>query len=271
MRNLIEGDMKEAHDRTAEQDVETEDFVRFVEYAYRGDYTAPSWILEEQSAQHEVHVADVAQSLNEDDQPVPNVADTEAEPVEVVEDVTEAPADDVWGDWSSALKKDKKKKKKTKSKASIFRVENFNKRDYLQDGDAQAVAIASGFTPLPNTAPEQSFMPVFLAYVHLYSFAEMRLIHGLKALTLHKLHCTLRDFTLYSKRVGDIVELARRTYENTPNRTADGTVDKLRVMVVDYIVCESAKIGESKEFRELLEEGGEFVSDFWDVVSSRII
>jgi hypothetical protein len=81
----------------------------------------------------------------------------------------------------------------------------------------------------------------------------------------------LRDFTLYPKRVGDIVELARHVYENTPSRTAEGAMDKMRVLVVDYIACESAEMGRSEEFKELLEEGGEFVSDFWGVVSSRII
>ncbi|KAF2445156.1 hypothetical protein P171DRAFT_514295 [Karstenula rhodostoma CBS 690.94] len=265
MRNLIEGGMKEAHDRTAEQDVELEDFVRFVEYAYRGDYTAPSWVIEVSSAQHEVRVADATQSPNEDDLLAPNVSEPAAEDENAPVTINDS-FNSIWG---SSAKTDKKKKK-VKSKIAVFRTENFNKRNYLPDGDP-GEAIAARCAPLPNSAPEENFTPVFLAYARLYSFAEMRLIHQLKALTLYKLHYVLGNFTLYPKRIRDVVELARHTYENTPARTADGTVDELRKLVVDYVACESAEIGKSKEFKELLEEGGEFVSDFWDVVSKHVI
>jgi hypothetical protein len=40
--------MVEATTRSAElQDVEPGDFVRFLEYAYRGDYTVPAWTVDE--------------------------------------------------------------------------------------------------------------------------------------------------------------------------------------------------------------------------------
>ncbi|KAK7192692.1 hypothetical protein DPSP01_006880 [Paraphaeosphaeria sporulosa] len=265
MKNLIEGDMKEAHDRTAKQDVELEEFLRFVEYAYRGDFTAPSYILEERSAQAEVLVADVAQSP-----PAEVIPPAPTPPIwgqAVVEAADDAPvaADGGWGDWGVSTKK-KKKEKKVKSKVDLFRTEEFNKRYYLLDAGPQM-----GFAPASNSAPEENFTPVFLAYARLYCFAEMRLIHGLKASTLHKLHFALSSFTLYPERIGDVVELARYTYENTPNRRADGTVDELRNLVVDYVACESAEIGKSNAFKELLEEGGEFVSDLWNVVSKHVI
>ncbi|OAL06185.1 hypothetical protein IQ06DRAFT_343418 [Phaeosphaeriaceae sp. SRC1lsM3a] len=47
-RALVQGGMSESETRSAElQDVEPDDFVRFLEYAYRRDYTVPAWVLEE--------------------------------------------------------------------------------------------------------------------------------------------------------------------------------------------------------------------------------
>jgi hypothetical protein len=44
----VNGGLKEAETRTAElKDVEPEDFARFLEYAYRRDYTVPYWVLDE--------------------------------------------------------------------------------------------------------------------------------------------------------------------------------------------------------------------------------
>jgi hypothetical protein len=64
--------------------------------------------------------------------------------------------------------------------------------------------------------------------------------------------------------VGDVIKLARHTYnsDHTPDRETDGTIDKLRSLVVEYIVCEIDTIGNCSEFVELLEDGGKFVSDF---------
>lgn len=47
MDRLINGQMKEANDKRAEiPDISVEDFTRFCEYAYRGDYAAPSYIVD---------------------------------------------------------------------------------------------------------------------------------------------------------------------------------------------------------------------------------
>jgi hypothetical protein len=94
----------------------------------------------------------------------------------------------------------------------------------------------------------------------------MRLIYPLKSLALHKLHKTLMDFELYHQRVSDIVELARYAYENGPDRSEAGTLNDLRQLVVEYVVCEIDTIGRHNRFKALLEDGGEFVGDFWRIV-----
>ncbi|KAJ5052612.1 hypothetical protein J3E72DRAFT_365024 [Bipolaris maydis] len=110
------------------------------------------------------------------------------------------------------------------------------------------------------------------AHARLYCFAHLRLIMPLKALTLHKMHKTLMNFKLYTKRVGDIIELARYAYSNPdlPDRSDDGTIDELRKLVVEYIVCEIDIIGKCDEFVKYMEEGGEFVGDFWRMVKDYV-
>lgn len=47
-RALVEGGLNESETRSAEpRDIEPDDFVRFLEYAYRRDYTVPAWVLDE--------------------------------------------------------------------------------------------------------------------------------------------------------------------------------------------------------------------------------
>jgi hypothetical protein len=70
---------------------------------------------------------------------------------------------------------------------------------------------------------------------------------------------------LYAKRVRDIIKLTRYAYSNPdlPDRIEDGTLDGPRKLVVEYIVCEIGTIGKCDEFVKYIEEGGEFVGDFW--------
>ncbi|KAF2795704.1 hypothetical protein K505DRAFT_239358, partial [Melanomma pulvis-pyrius CBS 109.77] len=115
-----------------------------------------------------------------------------------------------------------------------------------------------------NTTADQVFTPGFLAYARLYVFTKMQMMGQLKALTLHKLHRTLLGFQLYSNHMGDVIEIAWYAYDSdhTTDRAATSTIDELRKLVVEYTACE---IGTFKEcsFMELLEDGGEFVRDFW--------
>lgn len=258
--------MKEARDRCAEQEMETADFVRFVEYAYRGDFTAPSPIFEPVNVKLEEEHGVADQLPPGVEAPAPSEVHSWSEAVPDIAEETAAQVAEEDGGWGAFVAK----KKKGKSKTSLFRKQIFDSHDYSGEGDFRT-SITGGFTPGSNSAPELNFTPVFLAYARLYGFSEMRLIHELKALTLHKLHCTLKNFTLFPARISDVIELVRCAYENTPNRRADGSVDELRALVVEYLVCKHQKIGKSIEFKGLLEEGGEFVSDFWDVLSKHII
>lgn len=139
----------------------------------------------------------------------------------------------------------------------------FNSRNHT-DNDGPRTLILQHFEPKPNNAVNQNFTPVFLAHARLYCFAHLHLIEPLKALTLDKLHKTLMSSKLYTKRIGNIVELARYAYSNPDllDRSNDGTTNELRQLIVGYIVCE---IERHNEFVDYMEEGGEFMGDSWRI------
>jgi hypothetical protein len=272
---LINGGMDEAQKRCATfKDVRVDDFVRFCEFAYRGDYTVPAW------------------------EPDPlGPLDPPAEPDDPQEVLSKkgrekrkkmrAPPQT----WSVLLSASRQASYRDTSignefaphdptyyevaqvvdctgmpmRTSSTQLQNqFNNRNYPLH-DCSRDGIFMGFQPVTNNTAEQCFTPVFLAYARLYNFAHLRLVTSLKTLTLSKLHQTLLCFKLYRDRIGDVIVLARYAYSDLdlPNRGDDGTLDELRMLVVEYIVCALDIIGEHDEFIKLMEEGGEFVGDFW--------
>ncbi|KAH7078488.1 hypothetical protein FB567DRAFT_136836 [Paraphoma chrysanthemicola] len=256
--------MSEAESKSAELvDIEPDDFVRFLEYAYCGDYTIPLWTLDEGT-----HVAsDVEESptMEEDPSSQPPDAELVDNPMEVPEPEPEpvaVPEEDLtgWARLPTRKKLSPRQKRKMEFRSS------FQQRSYLT-GVMPHHTILEGYKPKANTAANQDFTPVFLAHAHLYSFADMRLIQPLKDLALYKLHRTLLEFQLYHQRVGDVVELARYAYDHGPSRSDSGVLDGLRQLVVEYMACEVDIIGKHLEFHILLEAGGEFVSDFWRIVA----
>jgi hypothetical protein len=175
----------------------------------------------------------------------------------------DAPGEDQWN--ISAKDRIKKKKKLKPTLRS-----RFEKRDYLSKGDPKADMLKN-FEPRSNSSPRQNFTPIFLAHARLYTFADMRLVQPLRALALHKLHKTLMDFQLYNQRVGDVLELAKYAYDHGPDRSSEGVIDDLRKLVVGYVACELDIIGKHKEFKQLIEEGGQFVGDFWEIVQTNLV
>jgi hypothetical protein len=253
--------LSESKTRSAElPDIEPEDFVRFLEYAYRANYTVPSWTQDESVkavSEIEEHEPPPIELVNEEPLPPPELPHDE-----VPQWSFEAPAMHESSSYPANLKK---KKKGPRSTGAILR-SSFQRRTYLWEQAPDAILRAS-YEPKPNTDATQDFTPVFLAHARLYTFANMRLVDSLKDLTLDKLHKSLVGFQLYPERVRDVVELVRYAYDNGPDRTEHGVLNDLRHLVVEYVACEVEIVGTDKEFKALLEEGGEFVGDFWGLVS----
>lgn len=288
---LVSGDMMEAKTRRAELlDVKPEDFVRFLEYAYRRDYTVPPCTEDEGTFARptEPEMNEAIPAVEEPAAEEPAMEETPAESApgwdefEVDEPAVEQTAEEepaaepepepscrrTYGAYSRDFGVAGSKTKKVTQRLALR--PRFQRHTYLSTGDPKA-NILNGFEPQSNSCSQQNFTQVFLAHARLYTFADMRLVHPLRALALHKIHKTLMDFQLYYGRVGDVIELARYAYENGSDRTTEGIIDDLRKLVVEYIACEVDIIGKSKEFARLLEEGGEFVSDFWKIVQKDIL
>ncbi|KAH3972467.1 hypothetical protein HBH70_002500 [Parastagonospora nodorum] len=262
-RALLTGGLAEANQGSAEiLDVEPDDFVRFLEYAYRGDYTVPPWTIDESA----LATSDVDAPEEEPVPDAPTSPTPDDESGSVFAESTDGwepsvPADHV-------LPVEKAKQKKERDMLTLR--STFQERSYVTDGAPNA-QISESFRPKPNSAVDQDFTTVFLAHTRLYMFAEMRLIYPLRSLTLQKLHKSLIGFQLYNQRVGDVVKLARWAYEHGTDRSKGGAVNELRQLVVEYMACEVDIIGKHKDFKLLLEDGGEFVTDFWGVVSKYLL
>ena len=259
---LVNNGMAQSQTGTVEYpDMDPGDFARFVEFAYRQDYTVPSWIQEDEPLKTSMGRLE-KDDLVPDSPPPPCELDPEPEqwPEPAAEEVVpvEEAVPQGWG----LLAMGTKKKKLKKLKANFnFRAE-FDERSYLTQSEPKTLLLAE-FETRANTSPDQDFTPVFLAHARLYTFACMRLIDPLKRLTLHKLYKTLLGFSLYKRRMGDVVELAKYAYQQGEDRKDDGTIDPLRNLVVDFLVREISTVGSRKAFESLLCEGGEFVVDFW--------
>ncbi|KAJ5938127.1 hypothetical protein N7454_004469 [Penicillium verhagenii] len=121
------------------------------------------------------------------------------------------------------------------------------------------------FTPPQNTGSWEDFTPVFLEQARLYVLADKYGIDSLCELVLSKLHRTLETFKLYDTGVSGVIELVRFVYMNT-RPTYGKKIDAMRNFVMRYVVSVLGQIGENVYFRELLEEGGPFVHDFWQII-----
>lgn len=262
---LINDGMEESEKRCAQiKDVRVDDFIRFCEYAYRGDYTVPPWKDIPIPTSEELQQNDNSGGWP-DGWPSSQMTgkrkkakkglivrrlpagELEYPPEESLETPPEPPPPpEVWPISRTQLRTE------------------FSNRIFLSDSYPRA-EILQHFEPGSNSTMYQDFTPVLLAHARLYSFAHVRLITPLKALTLGKLHKTLLNFKMYAERVGDVIELARYAYSSSdlPDRSDDGTIDDLRKLVLDYIVCEIDTIGKYDGFVKYMEEGGEFVGDFW--------
>lgn len=91
--------------------------------------------------------------------------------------------------------------------------------------------ITSEFSPQKNKEGCEGYTEVFLCHAKLYVMADIYDIPALKQLTLHRLHATLKEFTLYPSRMNDIATLAKYVFENTVPE------DKIRDMMTLYYAC----------------------------------
>lgn len=132
---------------------------------------------------------------------------------------------------------------------------------------AQDDSLDRTFMPPVNSGPWEDFTPVFLEQVSLYVLADKYCIDSLRHLVIRKLHQTLESFKLYDSGVSSIIEFVRFVYANTPPSYSNQR-DALRNLAARYVASLLGQIGDNEHFQNLLEEGGPFVSDLWQIIWS---
>jgi hypothetical protein len=248
--------MVEAHDGLAVlDDVETDTFVGFCEFAYTGDYRlrmmerepeiatdGPAPIQREET--HEAAAPDWEAPATE-----------EAPPLEWEEQSTlavEVVQEQYWG---YIGRKQKKKETQTTQTERIWN--DFLNLTYEDPprlvSDEQATLVNGDNTSVPKTTIS------FLYHAKIYVFAEKYLIDNLRMLCLRKLHANLRDFDLTLQTSGLILEVLKFAYAQTERK--ESRDDELRMLIVHYAACKGEILKENPNLRSLLEADGEMASD----------
>lgn len=122
----------------------------------------------------------------------------------------------------------------------------------------------SVFSPRKNTEGCEDYTAVFLCHAKLYVVADTYDIPSLKQLCLHRLHATLKQFTLYPSRFNDIATLAKYVFENTVPE------DKIRDMITLYYACIFEDARKQDGLKSLIEEIPDFAFGLIDKMSDRL-
>ena len=254
---MMNGSMTEAQEGFATlEDVDEGTFVRFIEWAHKGYYTAANFSTPISSPP-----APTSQSVEE------------AVPTPQEYFLGLGTPSNPEGPFHEELASSKKMKRWKKVVSDPFQeghdvlgVKGALKKAF----DSRTYTTRRGFpSPRPNKNSKEDYTDVFLSHAQLYVFAEKYDIQSLKTLALGELHATLVVYTLYDVRTGDIIELLRYVYANTC-KPQEG-VDNMRSMIIQYVGYEMDVLMEAAEFGELIiESGGDLLRDFMKAVSTRI-
>ena len=195
---LVNGGLKESQDRVAEiEDIDPETFTRFLEYAYRRDYTVPSspyTPVNPSPGSNGLNVFGVSQRVTCDSFGLENLGSSNREGSSW--NSNSAPSD--FGAMAYMASASPVPSNKKTRKLERLQRAAFNNRQYIQPGQDASSLLRAGFEPYPNSSPAQDFTPVFLAHARLYTLADIRMVYPLRDLALQKLHRTLVSFNVLS-------------------------------------------------------------------------
>lgn len=121
------------------------------------------------------------------------------------------------------------------------------------------------FSARKNTEGCEDYTRVFLCHAKLYVLGDKYEIPPLKQLSLHRLHATLKDFTLYPSRMNDIATLTKYIFENTvPD-------EKIRQMVTLYYACIVEDAWKHDGLKSLIDEIPDFAFGLISKMSERLV
>ncbi|KAL1855086.1 hypothetical protein Plec18167_002070 [Paecilomyces lecythidis] len=250
------GVMKESTARLATlNDVETDTFIAFCEYAYTGAYATPDRPSVETSA----------------DEPDKGPANDQDTKVDVSLDIlgyqaypeTSIERNDSWGAIAYSSKK-----KKLKGKKSCW---NKPEPSYEPEPEPESVQvnIIYPYERLWEEFRSRAFQanaallspnPDIIFHAKLCVFATKYLVEPLRQQCLRSLHRDLSNFSLNGDNVSIILDLLEFTYTNT-GRYEPGGKSPLRDLVIHFVACEARTLGDNEKFTEILDSNAEMGSD----------
>ncbi|KAK9777073.1 hypothetical protein AB5N19_12398 [Seiridium cardinale] len=110
------------------------------------------------------------------------------------------------------------------------------------------------FEARQNREPTEDYSEVFLSHAKLYVVADIYCITLLASQTIQNLAETLKEFTLYKNRIGDILLLMEYVFSNTQRK------DTMRDLLIHYITCTIETLNKDHGFHDLLEDYPQIVS-----------
>lgn len=133
---------------------------------------------------------------------------------------------------------------------------------FLDKDNVDYPTTTSIFEPRKNVEKCEDYTGVFLCHAKLYVLGDVYDIPQLRQLALHRLHATLREFTLYPDRLNDIATLAKYIFNNTLSH------DRIQDMICLYYACIIEHVLEQDQLTSLIDDIPEFapilISKMWE-------
>lgn len=259
LKVLLEGPYKEAQELRVEwPDVDEETFVRFIQWAYTKNYDTA-----------EPEVADGSNELKIAEQPLYSLTS-------VVTSQKHEEEADAYG--YRKMKHRRRSYNTCSNCGSTYTrsdcpgsaiVKHLNERGQLivkfldETGEAYPTTNTIHI-PRKNTEGCKDYSGVFLCHAKLYVLGDMYIIPELCQLSLHRLHVTLKEFTLYPSRLNDISTLAKYVFNNTQPG------DKIQDMITLYYACIIEDASKHEGLKSLIEEVPDFAYGLISKMSERL-
>jgi hypothetical protein len=270
--------MKEANERCVYwEDVDEKTFVRFAQWAYTGEYSSaepdivmPSTQLasQKESSTSKVSVDNIAKSLVSFNMVKEDGTKDQCEYCKIPMHSNHSRNCDACYKRFSTLYCNNCGRYQHNSCSQCRKVlSKMSKRQSMIQAFNNSTEFASPtllHIPRKNRESCEQYSEVFLSHARLYTLADKYDIPDLRKLCLHKLYVNLKEFTIFSSRVGDVVNLASYSFENTI------TGDRLRTLLVDYCACIFEDMLGNEGFKGLIEISADFAFELIKKLESRL-
>jgi len=248
-------EMKEGRDGKASiEEVHSDTFIGFCEFAYTGDYRVPNGIVDLAKSKDKSlsNIRAAAMSIPQTTEYSFDLHPMRDEP----EHASQCVEEDMWGlgmkSRANEIARLAELKATTAKKRYEYLWEEFCSLNYnriLPEADAELDG---------DGMKEIEFKPL-LFHCKLYVFAQMYLIASLKQLTLCKLHAELKVLDLRPETSDEVLETLEFAYTKT-ERGYD-CKDELRHLLVAYAASKTDVLKQNAAFHLLLDAHGELGSD----------